>query len=79
MFWNCSVGLHKTMELDAMVERMTLSQFHTIDLTDNDLVKDHLRHLVLSLWISLFGGFRYLIWIGFSKLSHCFYSFGYMC
>nr|GMD46128.1 GDSL esterase/lipase At5g03820-like [Ipomoea batatas] len=34
------------MELDAMVERMTLSQFHTIDLTDNDLVKDHLRHLI---------------------------------
>ncbi|XP_031102927.1 threonine dehydratase 1 biosynthetic, chloroplastic-like [Ipomoea triloba] len=41
-----SVGLHKKMELDAMVDRMTLSQFHTIDLTDNDLVKDHLRHLI---------------------------------
>lgn len=41
-----SVGLHTEAELDAMVERMKSSQLHTINLTDNDLVKDHLRHLV---------------------------------
>lgn len=41
-----SVGLHTKAELDAMVERMKSSQLHTINLTENDLVKDHLRHLV---------------------------------
>ncbi|XP_019187534.1 PREDICTED: threonine dehydratase biosynthetic, chloroplastic-like [Ipomoea nil] len=40
------VSVHTKMELDAMVERMILSDLHTIDLTDNDLVKDHLRHLI---------------------------------
>lgn len=41
-----SVGVHTKSELDAMVERMELSQLRTINLTDNDLVKDHLRHLM---------------------------------
>ncbi|RAL51672.1 hypothetical protein DM860_010390 [Cuscuta australis] len=41
-----SVGLHTRVELASMMERLTLSQFQTINLTDNDLVKDHLRHLI---------------------------------
>ncbi|KAH6802701.1 L-O-methylthreonine resistant 1 [Perilla frutescens var. frutescens] len=41
-----SVGLHTEAELDAMVERMKSSQLRTINLTENDLVKDHLRHLM---------------------------------
>lgn len=41
-----SVGLHTKEELDAMIERMKSSQLHTINLTENDLVKDHLRHLI---------------------------------
>ncbi|KAK4481128.1 hypothetical protein RD792_012005 [Penstemon davidsonii] len=41
-----SVGLHTEAELDAMVERMESSQLNTINLTENDLVKDHLRHLM---------------------------------
>ncbi|KAK6140025.1 hypothetical protein DH2020_026241 [Rehmannia glutinosa] len=40
-----SVGLHTEAELDAMVEKLKSSQLHTINLTENDLVKDHLRHL----------------------------------
>lgn len=46
LFLLYSVGLHTEAELDAMVERLKLSQLHTINLTGNDLVKDHLRHLV---------------------------------
>ncbi|KAL7096731.1 hypothetical protein ACP275_10G098100 [Erythranthe tilingii] len=41
-----SVGLHTEAELDEMVEKLELSQLHTINLTKNDLVKDHLRHLM---------------------------------
>ncbi|XP_057982032.1 threonine dehydratase 1 biosynthetic, chloroplastic isoform X3 [Malania oleifera] len=41
-----SVGLHTVSELRAMVERMESSQLQTFDLTNNDLVKDHLRHLM---------------------------------
>ncbi|KAL3825825.1 hypothetical protein ACJIZ3_021854 [Penstemon smallii] len=40
------VGLHTEAELDAMMERMESSQLRTINLTKNDLVKDHLRHLM---------------------------------
>ncbi|KAL6519359.1 Threonine dehydratase biosynthetic, chloroplastic [Orobanche gracilis] len=40
-----SVGLHTDLELEAMVTRMKSSQIETINLTKNDLVKDHLRHL----------------------------------
>ena len=42
----CSVGLHTVLELSAMVERMESSQLTTLNLTNDDLVKDHLRHLV---------------------------------
>ncbi|PIN08949.1 Threonine/serine dehydratase [Handroanthus impetiginosus] len=41
-----SVGLHTEAELDAMVQRMESSDLRTINLTENDLVKDHLRHLM---------------------------------
>lgn len=49
-----SVGLHTKLELEAMVERMKSAWLHTINLTENDLVKDHLQHLVIiSLSLSL--------------------------
>ncbi|PIN11133.1 Threonine/serine dehydratase [Handroanthus impetiginosus] len=41
-----SVGLHTELELEAMVGRMKSAQLQTINLTENDLVKDHLRHLM---------------------------------
>ncbi|XP_073044349.1 threonine dehydratase 1 biosynthetic, chloroplastic [Primulina eburnea] len=41
-----SVGLHTKLELDAMIEGMKSAQLQTINLTENDLVKDHLRHLM---------------------------------
>ncbi|XP_010242986.1 PREDICTED: threonine dehydratase biosynthetic, chloroplastic [Nelumbo nucifera] len=41
-----SVVLHTVSELEAMVDRMESSQLRTINLTNNDLVKDHLRHLM---------------------------------
>ncbi|XP_057872354.1 threonine dehydratase 1 biosynthetic, chloroplastic isoform X1 [Cryptomeria japonica] len=41
-----SVGIHTDVDLKAMKGRMTSSGFKTIDLTDNDLAKDHLRHLM---------------------------------
>ncbi|KAL2502688.1 Threonine dehydratase biosynthetic [Forsythia ovata] len=41
-----SVGLHTKLELEEMVERMKSARLQTINLTDNDLVKDHLRHLM---------------------------------
>ncbi|XP_059296282.1 threonine dehydratase 1 biosynthetic, chloroplastic isoform X1 [Lycium ferocissimum] len=41
-----SVGLHTKLELEGMVERMESADLQTINLTDNDLVKDHLRHLM---------------------------------
>ncbi|XP_077215022.1 threonine dehydratase 1 biosynthetic, chloroplastic-like [Tasmannia lanceolata] len=41
-----SVGVHTVIDLNAMVERMESSQLRTIDLTNNDLAKDHLRHLM---------------------------------
>ncbi|XP_068638284.1 threonine dehydratase 1 biosynthetic, chloroplastic-like [Aristolochia californica] len=41
-----SVGVHTGKELRDMVERMKQSQLRTIDLTNNDLAKDHLRHLL---------------------------------
>ncbi|KAH0779576.1 hypothetical protein KY290_006003 [Solanum tuberosum] len=40
------VGLHTKVELEEMVDRMESSQLHTINYTDNELVKDHLRHLI---------------------------------
>uniref|UniRef100_A0A7N0TBQ6 Threonine dehydratase n=1 Tax=Kalanchoe fedtschenkoi TaxID=63787 RepID=A0A7N0TBQ6_KALFE len=41
-----SVGVHTPNELKAMLERMKLAQLKTKNHTANDLVKDHLRHLV---------------------------------
>nr|GMC82160.1 threonine dehydratase biosynthetic, chloroplastic-like [Ipomoea batatas] len=40
------VGLHLKIELEAMMERMSSAGLYTINLTNNDLVKDHLRHLM---------------------------------
>lgn len=42
----CSVGVHTVSELRKMQERMESSQLKTYDLTQSDLVKDHLRYLV---------------------------------
>ncbi|KAI4371340.1 hypothetical protein MLD38_019587 [Melastoma candidum] len=41
-----SVGLHTVSELVAMQQRMTASNLTTFNLTENDLVKDHLRYLM---------------------------------
>ncbi|KAK9153825.1 hypothetical protein Sjap_001305 [Stephania japonica] len=41
-----SVGLHTVFELTAMVDRMEASNLATVNLTADDLVKDHLRHLM---------------------------------
>ncbi|XP_016484011.2 threonine dehydratase biosynthetic, chloroplastic-like isoform X1 [Nicotiana tabacum] len=41
-----SVGLHTKLELEEMVKRMKSAELQTVNLTDNDLVKDHLRHLM---------------------------------
>ncbi|KNA23108.1 hypothetical protein SOVF_027270 [Spinacia oleracea] len=41
-----SVGHHTVSELEALKERMESSKLRTINLTNNDLVKDHLRHLM---------------------------------
>ncbi|KAI3696712.1 hypothetical protein L6452_29212 [Arctium lappa] len=41
-----SVGIHTKLELEAMMERMKSFQLQTIEFTNNDMVKDHLRHLM---------------------------------
>lgn len=41
-----SVGVHTVSELRAMHERMESSQLKTYNLTESDLVKDHLRYLM---------------------------------
>ncbi|CAK9869353.1 unnamed protein product [Sphagnum jensenii] len=41
-----SVGLHKEEELLAFKKRMEAAQMRTMDMTNNDLAKDHLRHLM---------------------------------
>lgn len=41
-----SVGVHTVAELVAMQERMESSQLKTYNLTQSDLVKDHLRYLM---------------------------------
>ncbi|CAM6051516.1 unnamed protein product [Sphagnum compactum] len=41
-----SVGLHKEEELSALKKRMETAGMHTLDMTNNDLAKDHLRHLM---------------------------------
>ena len=40
------MGLHKDEELSALKERVKGAGMRTMDLTNNDLAKDHLRHLV---------------------------------
>ncbi|XP_076921786.1 threonine dehydratase 1 biosynthetic, chloroplastic-like [Bidens hawaiensis] len=40
-----SVGVHTKIELQAMIERMKSFQLETIEFTDNNMVKDHLRHM----------------------------------
>lgn len=42
-----SVGVHTISELKELQERMESSQLKTYNLTENDLVKDHLRYLVI--------------------------------
>lgn len=42
----CSVGLHKEEELEAMKRRLEGAGLSASDLTNNDLAKDHLRHLM---------------------------------
>ncbi|KAG6604379.1 Threonine dehydratase biosynthetic, chloroplastic, partial [Cucurbita argyrosperma subsp. sororia] len=41
-----SVGMHMPSELEEMMNRMISSQLETYNLTNNDLVKDHLRYLM---------------------------------
>lgn len=41
-----SVGVHTNSELKDLQERMESSQLKTYNLTENDLVKDHLRYLM---------------------------------
>ncbi|KAL7616445.1 hypothetical protein Lser_V15G01990 [Lactuca serriola] len=41
-----SVGVHTKSELQAMIERMKSYQLDTLEFTHNDMVKDHLRHLM---------------------------------
>ena len=41
-----SVGIYTDHELRAMVERMESSKLKTVNLTNNDLAKDHLRYFV---------------------------------
>lgn len=41
-----SVGVHKAEALLELKKRMESSGLRTLDLTDNDLAKDHLRHLM---------------------------------
>ncbi|PWA50398.1 threonine dehydratase biosynthetic protein [Artemisia annua] len=41
-----SVGVHTKIELQDMMDRMKLFQLDTIEFTNNDMVKDHLRHLM---------------------------------
>lgn len=43
-----SVGVHTVSELAAMKMRMEYAELRTLELTNNDLVKDHLRHLMGS-------------------------------
>lgn len=44
-----SVGIYTDNELGAMVDRMESAKLRTVNLTDNDLAKDHLRYFVRHL------------------------------
>ncbi|KAG2546421.1 threonine dehydratase 1 biosynthetic, chloroplastic-like [Panicum virgatum] len=41
-----SVGIYTNNELGAMVNRMESAKLRTVNLTDNDLAKDHLRYFI---------------------------------
>lgn len=41
-----SVGIYTDDELGAMVDRMESAKLRTVNLTDNDLAKDHLRYFI---------------------------------
>lgn len=41
-----SVDVPKKLDLEAMMERMKSSAMNTVNLSNNDLVKEHLRHLM---------------------------------
>ncbi|RCV41221.1 hypothetical protein SETIT_9G118100v2 [Setaria italica] len=41
-----SVGIYTDNELGAMVDRMESAKLRTVNLTDNDLAKDHLRYFI---------------------------------
>ena len=51
VFLYCSVGIYTDHELKAMVERMESSELKTVNLTDNDLAKDHLRYFVSYIFL----------------------------
>jgi len=42
----CSVGYHSALQLEDMLERMESTQLQTLNLTNNDVLKDHLQFLV---------------------------------
>ncbi|TMW99682.1 hypothetical protein EJD97_002129, partial [Solanum chilense] len=44
----CRVAHQMKSELEALIEKMRSAKLHTVNLTDNDLVKDHKRHLTAS-------------------------------
>ncbi|CAI5494938.1 unnamed protein product [Closterium sp. Naga37s-1] len=46
----CSVGVHTEEDLVAMITRLEAGDMPTVDMTDNDLAKDHLRHLLPTLF-----------------------------
>ncbi|KAJ8532782.1 hypothetical protein K7X08_015671 [Anisodus acutangulus] len=49
-----NVGVNEKSDLEAMLERMKSSQFNTVNLSNNDLVKEHPRHLILVMRFSQF-------------------------
>ena len=63
----CSVGVHTASELRAIQERMESSQLKTYNLTESDLVKDHLRYLVC--WPQKFPSLFFSTLFPTSKLS----------
>ncbi|KAI4334298.1 hypothetical protein L6164_019008 [Bauhinia variegata] len=43
-----SIGYHSIFELNELLNRMRIAQLKTINLTNNDIVKDHLQFLVVG-------------------------------
>lgn len=49
----CSVAFQRVSELEGMLDRMKSAQLQTINLTDEELIKDHMQFLVmLNIYIS---------------------------